>query len=220
MSQTPSISPTAPSRASDIIDRLLARSDSDRLLLGELLSGLHERAFGLAMVLLVLPNCLPMPGIPYMSTVTGVPILILAAQLLLGRQDPWLPARMARWGVARARLGGIWRRVRPGVVRVERHLRPRLVSLTTHPAERFLAAIIVLLAFILTLPIPAGNLLPAWGILLLALGITERDGHVVIAGLFAAVIALCWIAALAIVGSYLVGLAGSAWQWLRGISGL
>ena len=104
----------APARGSDIID-LLLRNEGERLRLSELLDGLHERAFGIAMALLVLPNCLPMPGIPYMSTLTGVPILMLAAQLMLGRDEPWLPQRIARWGMSRDRLARLWRRVRPGV---------------------------------------------------------------------------------------------------------
>lgn len=206
-------------RASDIIDRLMALK-GERLLVGELLSGLHERAFGLAITLLVLPNCLPVPSIPYLSTVTGVPILLLATQLLLGRPMPWLPQRIGRWGAPRARLGRFWRRVRPGVIKVERILQPRLLNLTEPRAERALAAVIMLLAFILTLPLPFANLLPAWGILLLALGITERDGHVVIAGLFATVLALCWVAALILAGSYLAGLTGEAWLWLRQTLGL
>jgi hypothetical protein len=204
-----------PQRTSDIIDELLLRNGGERLRLGELLSGLHERAFGLAMTLLVLPNCLPMPGIPYVSTLTGVPILILALQLLLGRHEPWLPHRMALWSAPRARLGRFWTRVAPAVRRVENLLRPRLTSLTEPRQERLWAAAIALLALILALPIPFGNLLPGWGILLLALGITERDGHVIIAGLVASVIALCWIAVLVVAGSYLAGQVSTVWQALR-----
>lgn len=210
---------TLPPRTSDIIDGILA-VPKERLPVGELLKGLHERAFGLAIILLVLPNCLPVPGIPYMSTVTGVPILLLATQLFLGRSEPWLPQRIANWSAPRARLGRIWHRVRPGVVRVERLLRPRLTRLTEPTSERIWAAVVMLLAFILALPIPFANMLPAWGILLLSLGITERDGHVIIAGLAMTIIALCWVAALVLAGSYLAGMAGEIWLWLRATLGI
>jgi len=207
--------PNLPPRASDIIDTLMSGGEA-RLRVGDLLHGLHERAFGLAITLMVLPNCLPVPGIPYMSTVTGIPILLLAGQMLGGRSEPWLPRRIADWSAPRSRLGRFWRKVRPGVVRVERVLQPRLLRLTERRQERLWAAVMVLLAFILALPIPFANLLPAWGILLLALGITERDGHVIIAGLAMTVIALCWVALLVLAGSYLAGMAGEAWLWLRG----
>ena len=68
---------------------------------------------------------------------------------------------------------------------------------------------------ILALPIPAGNLLPAWGVLLLSLGIAERDGRVVIGGLVGSVIALAWIGVLAVAGSYLAAWASQGWGWLR-----
>ena len=115
-------------RTSEVLT-VLASQEGDRLTVGDIVAGLRDRSFALLVVLLGLPNCLPMPGIPYMSTVTGVPILILAGQMALGRDEPWLPARIARWGISRARLGRLWIKVRPLVVRLERHLRPRLLHL-------------------------------------------------------------------------------------------
>ncbi|MDO9219084.1 MAG: exopolysaccharide biosynthesis protein, partial [Lacisediminimonas sp.] len=41
----------------------------------------------------------------------------------------------------------------------------------------------LVLAVVLALPIPLGNMLPALGIAMLALGILERDGYWVAAGL-------------------------------------
>jgi len=48
----------------------------------------------------------------------------------------------------------------------------------------------LLLAVVLVLPVPLGNMLPALAISLLALGILERDGVWILAGLTAAVISV------------------------------
>lgn len=62
-------------------------------------------------------------------------------------------------------------------------MRPRISVLTLGSAERWLGAFCVLLAFLLVLPIPLGNLLPALGILFIALGLIESDGVCVLVGI-------------------------------------
>jgi hypothetical protein len=195
-------------RASTILSALVDRGETKALRVGDLLDALHERAFGMAILIFILPNSLPMPGIPYVSMVTGIPICLFALQMLFGMSRPWLPHRIARREIPQRRIRLVWKKILPAFVRVEKFVRPRHLALTSQFAERLLALVILVLAIILTLPIPAGNLLPAWAIALLALGLMERDGRLVIAGLIGSVVALAWIAALLIAGE-------QVFQWLK-----
>lgn len=195
-------------RASTILSALVDRGETKTLRVGDLLDALHERAFGMAILIFILPNSLPMPGIPYVSMVTGIPICLFALQMLFGMSRPWLPHRIARREIPQRRIRLVWKKILPAFVRVEKFVRPRHLALTSQFAERLLALVILVLAIILTLPIPAGNLLPAWAIALLALGLMERDGRLVIAGLIGSVVALAWIAALLIAGE-------QVFQWLK-----
>jgi hypothetical protein len=195
-------------RASIIVSALVERGETKALRVGDLLDALHERAFGMAILIFILPNSLPMPGIPYVSMVTGIPICLFALQMLFGMSRPWLPHRIARREIPQRRIRLVWKKILPAFVRVERFVRPRHLALTSQFAERLLALVILALAIILALPIPAGNLLPAWAIALLALGLMERDGRLVIAGLIGSVVALAWIAALLIAGE-------QVFQWLK-----
>jgi hypothetical protein len=195
-------------RASTILSDLVDRGETKALRVGDLLDALHERAFGMAILIFILPNSLPMPGIPYVSMVTGIPICLFALQMLFGMSRPWLPHRIARREIPQRRIRVVWKKILPAFVRVEKFVRPRHLPLTSQFAERLLALVILVLAIILALPIPAGNLLPAWAIALLALGLMERDGRLVIAGLIGSVIALAWIAALLIAGE-------QVFQWLK-----
>jgi hypothetical protein len=68
------------------------------------------------------------------------------------------------------------------LARAERLLRPRWSLLVSPAAERLLGALCLILAAVLALPIPFGNMLPAFAICLIALGILERDGVWVAAG--------------------------------------
>lgn len=61
----------------------------------------------------------------------------------------------------------------------------------------FLGALCLILSLVLMLPIPFGNLMPALAICIIALGILERDGYWILAGLVISVAALVWVGGLA-----------------------
>ena len=199
-------------RASTILSALVERGEASPLKVGDLLDALHERAFGMAMLIFILPNTLPMPGIPYVSMVTGIPICMFAFQMLIGLDRPWLPQRMAARQLPQRRVRMVWKKILPAFLRVEKYVRPRHLALTSQFAERLLALVILVLAIVLALPIPAGNLLPAWAIALLSLGLMERDGRIVIAGLVMTIIASAWIVVLMLMGEQI-------YQWLRTLYG-
>lgn len=78
----------------------------------------------------------------------------------------------------------------PLLARAERLLRPRWSWLVNHKAEHVIGAFCLLLAVVLALPIPLGNMLPALAISLIALGILERDGVWVLIGTAAGLVSL------------------------------
>src|SRR5271163_2247788 len=139
---------------SDVLLRLVRDFPGERLTMGDIVAALEDRTFGLLMLLLALPNCPPMPGIPFVSTITGTPLAFFAGQLALGQPTPWLPARLLRRSIGRAELLRVLEAVAPYVKRVERLLKHRLPQLATGPGERAAAGIAFVLAVILALPIP------------------------------------------------------------------
>jgi hypothetical protein len=125
------------------------------------------------MLLFALPNVLPAP--PGLSGVLGLPLLYLSFQMMLGRV-PWLPGIIGDRSMPRDRFAQLVERLGPWLSRAERLLLPRWSPLVSHGAERVLGALCLVLAAVLALPIPFGNMLPAFAICLIALGILERDG--------------------------------------------
>ncbi|MGK7652817.1 exopolysaccharide biosynthesis protein [Roseovarius sp. B08] len=72
----------APRRLSDVL-RDLEYGLGPRIALGDLVSGLRDRSFAPLMVLFAVPNVfLYLPGT---SVITGLPLMILALQLVAGR---------------------------------------------------------------------------------------------------------------------------------------
>ncbi len=195
-------------RASELLLDFLEHEHGSTITLGGLVALLGDRAFGMMLLLLAIPNVIPMPGL---STAVGIPMILLGGQMAVGMRQPWLPRRLAAVGFDRDAFLGVVRRVLPHVVRVERHLKPRLPQFTEALAERLLGLVIIVLAGVLSLPIVFGNLPPAIGIGLIALGLIERDGAFVLAGLVASVLGLAFVSAV------VLGLGGAAWLLVRGL---
>ncbi len=170
-----------------VLFRLAHEGDSDRVSIGNLLAALGDRAIGALMFVFAAPNVVPAP--PGLSGILGAPLVFLAAQLMLGMK-PWLPGVITRRSIARDDLQTLVRRLSPWLARAEKLLRPRWSTLTHPPLEYAVGLLCFVLAVVIVLPIPLGNILPALALSMLALGVLERDGLWVIAGTATAAFAL------------------------------
>lgn len=195
----------APARVSDVLIALFNSGDpDDRVTVADLIGALHERAVGIGILLFAVPNAVPLPGIPGVSAVLGAPLILLALQLALGRRDPWLPQWMLKQSLRRGDYARFFHKFLPGLLWLERAFKPRLRQFTAYGADRVVAFAIAILGAILALPIIFGNLLPAWAIILLALGLIEEDGVAVIIGSVVGVLAVAWNLFLILGGVVLV----------------
>ena len=154
--------------------RQLAERDVETLSVDEVVDHFGHRAFGALLFIFALPNLLPLP--PGSTTVLGLPLVIIAPQLLLGMETLWLPKAVGRRRIRRTDLKRTFDRARPWLRRIERLSRPRLGWVYGGIGDRLAGLVCTLLAVVLILPIPFGNILPSLTIAALSLGLTQRDG--------------------------------------------
>jgi hypothetical protein len=174
-------------RLSDMLSAIANDTSRERIAIGDLVNAMEERAFGPLMFIFSLPNVLPTP--PGTSTILGAPLIFLTLQLALGRA-PWLPAFIADRSIGRREFAGFIDKAKPWLAKAETLLRPRLGFLAHPPGENIVGIVCFILAVVLVLPIPLGNMLPALAVCVLALGILERDGVWVITGMAIALASL------------------------------
>lgn len=189
-----------PRKVSEIVAALCAGDPEGRISLHDLIHAFGLRAFGLAILIFALPNGIPAPIAPGLSAVLGAPLVLLAAQMLFGLDHPWFPESWLARSFRRADVAKLLRPAIPTLERIERYVKPRYAHLTGRRFRPLLGGIVLWNALLLSLPIPFGNLLPAWAIILAAFGQIERDGTLVIASLAASVIATGWVWFLVDVG--------------------
>jgi hypothetical protein len=181
-------------KVSDIVAAICDGPDGDRISLDELLRMFGLRSFGFLILVFALPNGIPAPIAPGLSAILGAPLLLLSVQMVLGFRTPWFPASWRARSFSRVDVAKLLRPALPYIVKIERFVRPRFTHLAAgRPASRLIGALILWNAILLSLPIPFGNLIPAWAIILAALGQVERDGALVIAAAAASVVATGWV---------------------------
>jgi len=186
---------------SDRLDQLAADAQNDAVTLDWVLGQLNERAFGLFLLVLALPCCIPfLYGIPQ---VVSLPLMFVSAQILLGRRVPWLPSRLAGRTVASTELRSLAQRAGPWLRRIEAVSRPRLSPLTHAPWDRIVGAALVLFSASILVPLPGTNTVPGIAVVVVAMGLLQRDGILVILG---ALLGMAWIATLLIAGATLASL--------------
>jgi hypothetical protein len=168
---------------SEVLHVLADDPSRERIAIADLLVAMGDRAIGALLFIFAFPNVLPTP--PGTSSILGAPLIFLAAQLTFGR-PPWLPSVITKRSMSRNDFQTIIRRIGPWLARAEKLLKPRMSRLAVPPMEYVVGLVCLLLAIVLVLPVPLGNMSPALAISLMALGVLERDGLWVLAGMITA----------------------------------
>jgi hypothetical protein len=175
------------SSTSELLTTLASRSTAERVRLGEIVEGAGLRAYGFALMLVALPEALPLP-IVGITAVVALPLAVISAYMVVRGTDRPLPSWVRRRSIKRSLLQAIVAKATPLLRRVERVARPRPRWQQLAQADRILGSACLVLAVVIALPIPFGNILPALCIVGIALGMLQRDGIITVGALAASIV--------------------------------
>ena len=148
----------------------------------QLHEAIGERSFGPLLVAVGLAGVTPLAGVPTIPTLLALCTLLVAVQLVVGRKTFWLPGWIRRRRVKRATLRRSVRLACRPARFIDRLLRPRLHVFTGPLASRLVALICMVIAA--TVPVlelmPFVAALPSLAILAFGLGLSARDGALVL----------------------------------------
>jgi hypothetical protein len=172
-----------PQNVSDELERWLGGDDEKTL--GSLIEAFAERGFAVLFVLLLGVSALPLPtgGATHVFEIVA---MLLALELIAGRDEIWVPRRWQRIELAGEKqqrfIAALMRMIR----RLERFSRPRLRSLFTRRLSDIVFGLLVIAgtagAF-LAPPFTGLDTLPSLGVVLLSLGVLLQDIVVVVPAL-------------------------------------
>jgi len=188
----------------DHLEDLIHVSRGDTITLRSLLHSLQESGFGMLMIVLVLPNCVPIPVPPGTSTIFSLPLLFLSLQMLAGRHELWIPSHFAEKEIKLAFLRKVVAKISGHLRRIERVVKPRLLVVTSPFGERVIAFFWLLFAVSIAVPLPMTNFLPGVGILVSGFGLLNRDGVVVLGGIAIGMVGILGTVLLLTVGGQII----------------
>lgn len=170
----------APSTA-DLLDTFPRLFDESPIPLRRLLEALGDRGMASALLVLTAPQLLPLPlGV---SNALALPILLVTLQMAAGSHQPWLPEWVLERPVTRDKVLGACQRIVPLLRRIEHVIRPRWRHMWQPPADRMVGLCCVVISLVSLAPLPLTGWLPGAALLIVALGLLERDGAIVATGL-------------------------------------
>lgn len=184
------------------LQQILDENTGD-LKLGDFIGKLGSRAFGITLLFLSLATLL-IAGAPGFSTLLGLPIVLLSLQIAFGREEFWLPSKLAEAKLSHEKLESLITKSQAILKKFEMLVKPRLANLVGEgdtPIRRILGAYCALLGIVLALPILFGNFLPALAIALIAMGLIEKDGGAVVAGIVTGLVSIAYAIAFFVLGT-------------------
>lgn len=171
----------------DLIEKMADTAEHrERISLGEILESVGSRSLGPLLLVAGLITLAPIIGdIPGVPTLMATLVLLIAAQLLVRRQQLWLPQWLLKRSVAREKMQRVleWSRKPAGFI--DRYTRPRLARLVEGRGEHLVAIVCIFVALMMPLMefVPfsanfAGLALSAFGMALIS-----RDGALALVAL-------------------------------------
>jgi hypothetical protein len=172
----------AEQRLSDELERWL-RSDSAKTL-GSLIELFGTKSFAIVFVVLMAVPALPLPtgGVTH---VLELITMLVALQLILNRDEVWLPQRWRGLVIAGERQERLLNTLMRIIRRLERISRPRLTFVFGHRLSNVVFGVLVIggsVGAFLAPPFSGLDTLPALGVVLLSLGVLLEDVAVVVVG--------------------------------------
>jgi hypothetical protein len=172
-----------PRPVSDQLERWL-KSDGEKTM-GSLIALFEEKSFAILFVVLLGVPALPLPtgGATHVFEVIAV---LLAAQLIAGREEIWLPERWRKLELAGEKqqrfITGLMKMIR----RLERLSKPRLRFLFDHRLSNIVFGVLVIAGCVgafFAPPFTGLDTLPSLGVVLLSLAVLLEDFALVVAAL-------------------------------------
>lgn len=172
----------------DLMDALIRTSREETLTVGRILDKLEKRSFGPLLLVPALISVIPVIGaLPGVTWTTSALVLIVSLHFVTNSKQLWIPGRLRRIKVSRETFRKGVCSARPWLRRIDRLVRPRFHFLFRPPWTFVVALLCVLMSigmFVGSI-VPGGVVVPALGVLLLSIGLTARDGAVMVLGALA-----------------------------------
>ncbi|MDX1950510.1 MAG: exopolysaccharide biosynthesis protein [Rickettsiales bacterium] len=163
---------------------------------------LGRNAIQLLVAFFVLPMLLPVTAFPGLSQIISLILILLLVQLIIGKRIVWLPKKVRFYKIDKNSLLKITNLAIKYHHKFSNFLRPRYLILSTISFNKFHYLYLIFVVLVMALPIPApfANTIPAISIILISIGIVEREGASIIIGYIFGLLGTAYMVLMIILG--------------------
>jgi hypothetical protein len=165
----------------------------------ELEDAFTDRSFAALLTFFAILNLIPLP--PGTGVLTGIPLVLVSVQMVMGRESVWLPAFLRTKSIAPDRFRLISDRVVPWLEWLEKFIRPRNWPFGRKRGDRWLGAFTTILGLSVVLPMPLSNWLPAFATAVIGIALCERDGRLLLAGVVVGIVSIAIVTGFAFIAA-------------------
>lgn len=201
---------------SEVLRDVVKNNTADRVSFYDLKTSLHERGFGIVLLVFILPLAIPMPYPPGFTTILIIPVFVFSLQMVYGADSPWLPQWLGNKTIKRTTIATIIEKAAPALSKIERLSRPRFFFAGSSLGERIVGIFCLIFSLSVAYPLPLTNLIPSIGIFIIALGMLGKDGIIIIIGI---AVGIFGVAATTLVTIYGIKGAAKLIPWITSLFG-
>lgn len=175
----------------ETLQELVVKAEGKPLAFSTVVNALTGRGIPIFLILISLPFCLPIP-IPGLSTPFGITLAIMGFRMAFG-QRMWWPEWILNKAISYNTLKSLADAVDTTFKKVQKLVHPRLCWLAQNPISRMIHGLfVVVMALLLAIPfpVPLTNILSAFPILFMGIGLLEDDGVTILVSYGLGVVAL------------------------------
>lgn len=161
-----------------ILKRVENAAGDETMSVGEIVDLVGQVSFAPLLIVPAIALVSPLSGIPLFSSTMGLIIFLVSFQMLLRRENLWLPRWVLRMRASRRRVRSVFERLHPFVRWLDRRTETRLTVFTHQPLVIIPQILCVLSGMLLPVLeiVPFSSSMIGLSVALLGIGIFARDG--------------------------------------------
>lgn len=167
-----------------IVDRIIETAHQEDVTVDDIVHAFGRASFAPVLLIPAIAVVSPLSGIPLFSSFMGLLIFLISVQMLLRREQLWLPGWLLRRRTNSARVRTVFLKLRPMCVWLDAHTYSRLVAFVHRPLIFIPQTLCVISGLVMPFLefVPFSASFVGAAVTLLAFGMLARDGLFVMLG--------------------------------------
>lgn len=161
----------------------LSEIKDEKISTQNVINKLGQNAAQIIIIIFCSPTALPTPALPILTQILSAIVILTLAQLIIRKKQIWLPEKLREKELSNDLVTNSANKLLQYHKKIEKFIKPRIRFLSIAPFNLTIYLLCGFFSIVVALPIPFSNTVPSIAIIIIMLGMIERDGIIIITGI-------------------------------------